>query len=149
MNLNLSEYVSGAIVITWLMIIQDIHNGKYQVHLRANSCKPVYSMGFLQKRTHISLNWLKDISSCRARWVVSTAKIAASNVVPIGRYRAHKCSWKTAYFAKNLKIAKCPKLSGLHFFDYYINKNEFQLCILVHHLLAHFSIYRLLVFVHV
>jgi hypothetical protein len=38
--------------------------------------------------------------------VVSSVKISASNIVPFGRYKLHKFSWKTPYFAKNPKIGK-------------------------------------------
>ena len=63
-----------------------------------------YSMGFLPKKTQVFLNWLNSISSCRGRKVVSTVKISASNIVPFGRYKVHKFSWKTLYFAKNQKL---------------------------------------------
>lgn len=64
----------------------------------------IYSMGFLPKKTQVFLDWLKIISSCGARKVVSTVKISASNVVSFGRYKVHKFSWKILYFAKNQKL---------------------------------------------
>jgi hypothetical protein len=63
----------------------------------------------------VFLNWLKDILSCRAQWVVLTVKISALNVIPLERYRSHNFSWKFQKSLKTKKFAKFANFVDCHF----------------------------------